>query len=83
MLIVAKFPGKCSVCGKRIEAGSRMHWTGKGQPTSHEACSAAQAPQGDAVATSQEPRDERSPDYVGRLKAAEDPAWLLSEECPF
>jgi hypothetical protein len=81
MLIVAKWADKCSVCGKRIVAGSRMHWTGKGQPVAHEACNAA--PVTNAVATPQEPRDERSPDYVGRLKAAEDPAWLLSEECPF
>lgn len=37
MTIVAKFPGKCLVCGTSVAAGERVEWT-KGEGVKHERC---------------------------------------------
>ena len=34
LVIVARFEGRCAVCGTPIRQGQRMVW-GKGQPVSH------------------------------------------------
>ncbi len=78
-LLVAKYPGRCSKCKGPIEEGMRILWEASGKPIAHQDCEHPKGQAADPLA----PHEERSPDYIGRLKAAEDPAWLKSEDCPF
>lgn len=46
MTIVARYPGKCSKCGRPIQAGDQIEWR-KGQNAVHAACARESAPRKD------------------------------------
>lgn len=59
MTIQAKFPGTCSRCGRRFQAGAPINWI-RGAAPSHAACSTQGSPTGHGT-TAYPGRSGRSP----------------------
>lgn len=61
MTITAKYPGKCSVCGRAFAAGAQIEWS-KGAGSKHAACAAGAAPARES--TPKTSRAQRAPKAI-------------------
>lgn len=66
MTIIAKYPGKCSVCGAAIQVGQQIEWE-KGKGSAHATCPVVERPK---LRSSFTPEDLRSlAAYAAKVKA--------------